>query len=312
LRIGLFDTTAVSPDTAQSRRKELRMRKGKGQEAQTATLVLGGTGKTGRRVAQRLVAREVPTRVGSRSGEPPFDWEDEATWAPALRDVESVYVSYTVPDVAVPGAVEAVGSFAELAVECEVRRLVLISGRGEEEAQRAERVVQEVSEKAGAVWTIVRCAWFSQNFSESYFLEPILGGEVVLPAGNIPEPFVDADDIADVAVAALTEEGHAGELYELTGPRLLTFAQAIDEIARASGRKIRYVQVSVEEYASLLVEQNVPADYVWLLTYLYREVLDGRNAYLADGVQRALGREPKDFADYAREAAATGIWDGGR
>jgi uncharacterized protein YbjT (DUF2867 family) len=283
-----------------------------GQEAQTTTLVLGGTGKTGRRVAQRLVARGVPTRVGSRSGEPPFDWEDEATWAPALRDVESVYVSYTVPDVAVPGAVEAVGSFAELAVECEVRRLVLISGRGEEEAQRAERVVQEVSDKAGAVWTIVRCAWFSQNFSESYFLEPILGGEVVLPAGDIPEPFVDADDIADVAVAALTEEGHAGELYELTGPRLLTFAQAIDEIARASGRKIRYVQVSVEEYASLLVELNVPADYVWLLTYLYREVLDGRNAYLTDGVQRALGREPKDFADYARDAAATGIWGGER
>jgi uncharacterized protein YbjT (DUF2867 family) len=272
------------------------------------TLVLGGTGKTGRRVVKRLEAREVPTRVGSRSGEPPFDWEDEATWAPALRDVESVYVSYTVPDIAVPGAVEAVGSFAELAVESEVRRLVLISGRGEEEAQRAERVVQEVSEKAGAEWTIVRCAWFSQNFSESYFLEPILGGEVVLPAGDVPEPFVDADDIADVAVAALTEEGHAGEIYELTGPRLLTFAEALGEIAKASGRKIRYVPISVEEYSSMLAEQEVPAGYVWLLTYLFTEVLDGRNAYLTDGVQRALGREPKDFTDYARETAATGVW----
>jgi uncharacterized protein YbjT (DUF2867 family) len=276
------------------------------------TLVLGGTGKTGRRVAHRLVARGLPVRVGSRSGEPPFDWEDEATWAPALRDVESVYVSYTVPDLAVPGAVEVVGSFAELAVESEVRRLVLISGRGEEEAQRAERVVQEVSEKAGAEWTIVRCAWFSQNFSESYFLEPILGGEVVLPAGDVPEPFVDADDIADVAVATLTEEGHAGEIYELTGPRLLTFAEALGEIAKASGRKIRYVPISVEEYSSMLAEQEIPAEYVWLLTYLFIEVLDGRNAYLTDGVQRALGREPRDFADYAREAAATGIWDGGR
>jgi uncharacterized protein YbjT (DUF2867 family) len=275
-------------------------------------LVLGGTGKTGRRVAQRLVARGVPTRVGSRSGEPPFDWEDEATWAPALRDVESVYVSYTVPDLAVPDAVEAVGSFAELAVESEVRRLVLISGRGEEEAQRAERVVQEVSEKAGAEWTIVRCAWFSQNFSESYFLEPILGGKVVLPAGDVPEPFVDADDIADVAVAALTEEGHAGEIYELTGPRLLTFAEALGEIAKASGHKIRYVPISVEEYSSMLAEQEVPAEYVWLLTYLFTEVLDGRNAYLTDGVQRALGREPRDFSAYAREAASTGLWDGGR
>jgi nucleoside-diphosphate-sugar epimerase len=148
--------------------------------------------------------------------------------------------------------------------------------------------------------------------SESYFLEPILGGEVVHPAGDVPEPFVDADDIADVAVAALTEEGHAGEIYELTCPRLLTFAEALGEIAKASGRKIRYVPISVEEYSSMLAEQDVPAEYVWLLTYLFTEVLDGRNAYPTDGVQRALGREPRDFADYAREAAATGIWDGGR
>jgi uncharacterized protein YbjT (DUF2867 family) len=208
--------------------------------------------------------------------------------------------------------VEAVRSFAELAVGSGVRRLVLLSGRGEEEAQRAERVVQEVSEKAGAEWTIVRSSWFSQNFSENYLLEPILDGEVVLPAGDVPEPFVDADDIADVAVAALTEEGHTGQIYELTGPRLLTFAEAIAEISQASGRKIHFVPITVEQYASVLAEQDVPADYVWLLTYLFTEVLDGRNAYLTDGVQRALGREPRDFADYARDTAATGVWGGER
>ena len=271
------------------------------------TLVLGGTGKTGRRVVERLTARGIPVRVGSRSGEPPFDWEDRITWAPALRDVGSVYVSYF-PDLAVPGAVATVRSFAELAVESGIRRLVLLSGRGEEEAQRAELAVQQ----AGAEWTIVRCSWFSQNFSENYLLEPILSGEVALPAGNVPEPFVDAEDIADVAVAALTEDGHAGQLYELTGPRLLTFAEAINEISRTSGHKIRFVPVSVEEYASMLTEQYVPAEFVWLLTYLFSEVLDGRNAYLTDGVQRALGRESKDFADYARDVAATGIWDGRR
>jgi uncharacterized protein YbjT (DUF2867 family) len=189
---------------------------------------------------------------------------------------------------------------------------VLISSRGEEEAQRAERVVQEVSEKAGAEWTIVRCSWFSQNFSENYLLEPILDGEVVLPAGDIPEPFADTDDIADVAVAALTEEGHTGQIYELTGPRLLTFAEAIAEISQASGRKIHFVPIAVEQYASVLAEQDVPAEYVWLLTYLFSEVLDGRNAYLTDGVRRALGREPRDFADYARDTAATGVWGGER
>jgi uncharacterized protein YbjT (DUF2867 family) len=189
-------------------------------------------------------------------------------------------------------------------VESGVQRLVLLSGRGEEEAQRVERVVQE----AGAEWTIVRCSWFSQNFSENYLLEPILSGEVALPAGDIPEPFVDADDIADVAVAALTEDGHAGELYELTGPRLLTMEEAVGEITKATGRKIRFVPVSLEEYESVLAGQDVPAEFLSFLGYLFGEVLDGRNAHLTDGVQRALGREPRDFADYARDTAATGVW----
>jgi len=275
------------------------------QRAKT-TLVVGGTGKTGRRVVERLEARGLPVRVGSRSGEPPFDWEDEATWAPALRDVGAVYVTYY-PDLAAPGAANAVRSFAELAVESGVRRLVLLSGRGEEEARRAELAVQGVD----AEWTIVRSSFFSQNFSESFFLEPILGGELALPVDGVAEPFVDAEDIADVAVAALTEDGHAGQLYELTGPRLLTFAEAVEEISLASGREIRYVPVSVEQFASALSRDRVPSEVVELLTYLFTEVLDGRNARLTDGVRRALGRKPRDFADYAREAAATGVWDGG-
>jgi uncharacterized protein YbjT (DUF2867 family) len=270
------------------------------------TLVVGGTGKTGRRVVERLEARGLPVRVGSRSGEPPFDWEDEATSAPALRDVGAVYVTYY-PDLAAPGAANAVRSFAELAVESGVRRLVLLSGRGEEEARRAELAVQGVD----AEWTIVRSRFFSQNFSESFFLEPILGGELALPVDGVAEPFVDAEDIADVAVAALTEDGHAGQLYELTGPRLLTFAEAVEEISLASGREIRYVPVSVEQFASALSRDRVPSEVVELLTYLFTEVLDGRNARLTDGVRRALGRKPRDFADYAREAAATGVWDGG-
>src|SRR5918993_3095155 len=208
------------------------------QETKT-TLVLGGTGKTGRRVAEWLAARSLPVRVGSRSGEPPFDWEDRTTWVPALRSVGSVYVTYY-PDLAVPGSVEAVRSFAKLAVENGVRRLVLLSGRGEAEAERAELALREVVDaKAGAEWTILRSTWFMQNFSEDYMLEHVLSGEIRLPAGDVPTPFVDADDIADVAVAALTEEGHAGQLYELTGPRLLTFADALQDIGRATGRDVR-------------------------------------------------------------------------
>lgn len=270
------------------------------------TLVLGGTGKTGRRVAQRLWDRGLPVRLGSRSGAPPFDWTIPETWPAAVQDVGAIYASYF-PDLAAPGAVEAIRAFATLAVSSGVSRLVLLSGRGEPEAQRCEQLVKD----AGAEWTIVRASWFSQNFSESYLLEPLLAGEVALPAGDIGEPFVDADDIADVAVAALTEDGHAGQLYEVTGPRLWTFADAVAEIARVTRRDIRYVQVPIEAYAAALERAQLPPEFVTLITYLFAEVLDGRNASVTDGVTRALGRPPRDFADYVRDTAATGIWDAG-
>jgi uncharacterized protein YbjT (DUF2867 family) len=267
-------------------------------------LVLGGTGKTGRRVVERLQARGVAVRVGSRSASPPFEWKDPASWGPALAGASAVYVSYY-PDLAVPGAPEAVGALADEARRQGVQRLVLLSGRGEEEAQRAEQVVQG----AGLEWTVVRCSWFNQNFSEDYLLEPILEGEVALPAGDTPEPFVDTEDIADVAVVALTEPGHSGRVYELTGPRLLTFAEAIAEIGRGTGRELRSIPISVEEYAAGAADQGLPEDVIGLVQYLFSEVLDGRNAQLADGVQQALGREPRDFADYVRETAATGVWN---
>ena len=269
------------------------------------TLILGGTGKTGRRIAEQLSARKVPVRIGSRSATPSFDWENRSTWPAALASVDAVYISYY-PDLAAPGATDAIGAFTELAVRSGVRRLVLLSGRGEPEAQRCEEIVKN----AGVQWTVLRCSWFNQNFSENYLLEPILAGEVALPTPNVGEPFVDADDIADAAVAALTDAKHAGQLYELTGPRLLTFAEAIAEIARASGREIRYVQVSMDDYMVALEQAQLPPEFVGLIKYLFTEVLDGRNAYLTDGVQRALGRAPTDFAEYARKAAASGAWKG--
>ncbi|MFV1962153.1 MAG: NmrA family transcriptional regulator [Acidimicrobiia bacterium] len=266
-------------------------------------LVLGATDKTGRRVVERLQTRGVPVRAVSRTTEISFDWTDQATWSPALRGARSAYVTFQ-PDLAVPGANEAIRAFSTLAVESGLEHLVLLSGRGEPEAEVCEQTVQE----AGVDWTILRSSWFSQNWSESFLLEPVLAGEVVMPAGEIPEPFVDADDIADVAVAALTQEGHAGQLYELTGPRMMTFPEAVAEISRATGRQIRYHQVSPEQFSNGLADHGVPADFVWLLDYLFTTVLDGRNAHLADGVQRALGREPIDFADYVRATSGTETW----
>ena len=270
---------------------------------QKPILVLGGTGKTGRRVAARLAARGLPVRIGSRSAQPPFDWSNPATWAPALDGVGAAYIAYY-PDVAAPGGVEAVSSFANVAVANGVRRLVLLSGRGEPEAEEAEAAVRA----SGADLTILRATWFAQNFSEGFMLEQVQQGVIALPGGDTPEPFVDLDDVADVAVAALTEDGHVGRLYELTGPRLLTFAEVADELAQVTGREMRYVPISVEEYATAATQQGLPGDVVDLLRYLFGVVLDGRNARVGDGVQRALGRAPRDFREYARTAAATGVW----
>jgi uncharacterized protein YbjT (DUF2867 family) len=252
------------------------------------TLVLGANGKTGRRVAERLTAQGHPVRIGSRSGEPPFDWDAPDTWEPILRDVRAAYLVYY-PDLAFPDAPAKIAAFSELAVRSGVRRLVLLSGRGEEEARPSEQPVRD----SGAEWTVLRASWFNQNFSEDYLLEPVLDGEIALPAGDVAEPFVDAEDLADVAVAALTEDGHAGKLYKLTGPRLLTFEEAVGEIAKATGREIRFVPVSLEKFESVLAGEQVPAEFVSFLTYIFGEVLDGRNTYLTDGVRRALGREPK-------------------
>jgi uncharacterized protein YbjT (DUF2867 family) len=268
------------------------------------TLVLGGTGKTGRRVVQRLTAQGKPVRIGSRSGGVPFDWEDPATWAPALAGATAAYVSYY-PDLAAPGAAETIGSFAEIAVHSGTRRLVMLSGRGEDEAVACEKALAD----SGADWTVLRCSWFDQNFSEGYLLEPVMSGHVFLPAGPAGEPFLDADDIADVAAAVLTQSGHTGQVYELTGPRLLTFADAVAEVAAATGRPIGYTAVPATDYTEALAAEGVPADVIELLTYLFTTVLDGRNAHLGDGIQQVLGRPARDFADYARGAAATGIWD---
>jgi uncharacterized protein YbjT (DUF2867 family) len=268
------------------------------------TLVVGGTGKVGRRVAERLTRRGIGVRVAARSAPQPFDWDDRATWSPALTGVAAAYVAFA-PDLAIPGAAETISAFSALAAEHGVARLVLLSGRGEEEAERSERAA--LASGVAAV-SIVRASWFSQNFSESFLLDAVLGGTVALPVDGVGEPFVDAGDIADVAVAALTEDGHAGVVHEVTGPRLLSFAEAVGEIARAAGRDVRFVSVPLADYAAELAGQQVPADVVALLIYLLSEVLDGRNASTTDGVQRALGRPPRDFAAYARETAATGVW----
>jgi uncharacterized protein YbjT (DUF2867 family) len=267
-------------------------------------LLIGGTGKTGRRVNDRLTARGLPVRIGSRSGQPPFDWTaDPDTWIPMLDGVTAAYITYY-PDLAFPGAAESIRAFAERATAAGVRRLVLLSGRGEEEAEVSEQGVRE----CGAEWTVVRATWFAQDFNEYFLLPPVLAGEIALPT-DVPEPFVDLEDVADVVVAALTEDGHAGRTYELTGPRLVTFAEAAAEISAASGRKVRFESVTPQECTARMVAGGVPQEDAESLTDLFARILDGRNAHLTDDVKRVTGHEAHDFRDFVRAAARTGVWD---
>jgi uncharacterized protein YbjT (DUF2867 family) len=267
------------------------------------TLVVGGNGKTGSRVIERLAAEGRPVRSASRSGDVRFDWNDRSTWAPALDDVGAVYIAYY-PDLAFPGAAETVGALADLAVSMGVRRQVLLSGRNEEGAQAAEERLKQ----SGADYTLVRCDFFNQNFSET-FVEPVRHGVVALPGSNIREPFLDAEDIADVVVAALGDERHVGQLYELTGPRLMTLDEVALELESAVGRPIRYVPMSTDDFADALTAEGIPLEEARAFADLIAEVLDGRNSYLTDGVQQALGRPARDFSEFARTAAADGAFD---
>jgi uncharacterized protein YbjT (DUF2867 family) len=254
-------------------------------------LVIGATGKTGRRVTSRLLEDGHTVRAVSRRSHPPFDWEDPTTWAAALRGVDRAYVTY-VPDLAAPGAQEAIAAFTRTAVVAGVQRLVLLSGRGERGAEACERIVAG----SGLEHTIVRASWFTQNFTEGMLVEAVQEGVIAMPAGAIGEPFVDVDDIADVVVAALRQDRHVGRTYEVTGPRLLTFDEAAATLSASAGHDVTYVPVTSHEFRAAMTEIAGP-EMATLLTDLCEEVFDGRNESLGRGVEEALGRAPRDFAD---------------
>ncbi len=272
---------------------------------QRKILILGGKGKTGRRVVQKLSnLGYTDIRIGSRNETPVFDWENPESWLDVIKGMEAVYITFQ-PDLAIPAAPEAIKKFTSLAAEHGVTKMVLLSGRGEKEAQVCEEIVMHTAQN----WTIVRASWFNQNFSESVFLGPILARHVALPRAEALEPFTDADDIADVVVETLIDDKHNGHIYELTGPRLMTFPQAIAEIAEATGSDIQFQPLTLEENVHLLKTYQLPEDHIWLINYLFTEVLDGRNATVTSDIEKILGRKATDFSEYAKVTAAKGVWD---
>lgn len=268
-------------------------------------LIIGGTGKTGRKVAESLSRLNQKVRIGSRNAKIPFDWQHTETWPAVFDGIDKIYITFQ-PDLAVPGALDAIETLVKQARVSGVKKLVLLSGKGEREAELCEQVVIH----SGLDHTIVRASWFNQNFSESFFLDPILAGHVALPNGEAKVPYVDTSDIADVAVEALLHNEHNGKVYELTGAKLLTFQDVTTEIAKVTGRDIAYTPITLPAYTEMLEQHGVPSDYIWLIDYLFSEVLgDPRISEISHDIEKVLKRKPKDFSDYVKETAATGVWN---
>ncbi|WP_432093238.1 NAD(P)H-binding protein [Streptomyces sp. bgisy100] len=264
-------------------------------------LVLGATGSTGRRVTARLRAAGQPVRAASRSSGTPFDWTDPGTWKPVVAGARRMYLM-------APDGVPVDASFVACAVDEGVERIVLLSSRGielmgDERLMAAERTVRE----SGAAWTVVRPDWFNQNFDEGFLREAVRAGEVTLPLGDVRQVFVDADDIAAVAVAALTEDGHSGQTYEVTGPRALSFAEAAETIARVSGRPVRF-RGATADFIAAQEALGLSRDDAEAVAEAFAALRDAGDGRTDDAVLRVTGRPPKDFESYAAEAAAQGAW----
>jgi uncharacterized protein YbjT (DUF2867 family) len=290
----MTNTTRDTQDTA---------RETAGGVREMTLVVTGASGRTGSRVARAAEAAGLTVRAASRATG--FDWWSASTWADALRGADAAYLALP-SDVGAPGAAEAVGELAREAVRLGTRRLVLLSARGEDQALPTEEALRA----SGADWTIVRAAWFAQNFSEGPLVAELRErGELVFPAGAVREPFLDVRDIADVVVAALTAgDRYTGRTLTLSGGRLLTFGEAVAEIAAATGRPLTYRAVPTRDYGEALAAFGVPPQEVAALTEIFGTLLDGRNAHLSDGVRQVLGRAPREFSDFVREEAAAGTW----
>ena len=268
-------------------------------------LVIGGTGKTGRRVVEQLQNKGIEPRIGSRNASPSFDWDNKDTWVEALNGIDKMYVTYY-PDLAVPGAKKAIESLTYLAKELGVKKMVLLSGKGETEAEACEKIVMD----SGIGHAIVRASWFNQNWSESFFLESILSGEVALPLSNVLIPFVDANDIAEVAAAVLLDDSYNGQIIEVTGPELITFKDIVNIISKTSKRTLRFYDITLEQYIEGMRQMQIPNDVVWLIEYLFTHVLTNPNNQLVvNDIEQVLGRKAKTFAEYAQKTSETGIWN---
>jgi uncharacterized protein YbjT (DUF2867 family) len=273
-------------------------------------LILGGKGKTGRRVVAQLEAKGVPVRLASRSSERRFDWYDESTW-PGIAS--GIHTAYLAPPVGPTGLAQAC-RFVKQAADDGLRRVVLLSGRGVGSPGREFAVyessldLEHAVKDSGADWTIVRPAWFMQGFSEDFLREYVMAGEIRLSAGTGAEAWIDTDDVGDVMAAVLLDERHTGQTYSLSGPRTLTMTEVADELSSATGRQVRYVDLEPDAHVAELTGFGLSQEDAESVRDLFAVIRNHRSEYLSHGVEQVLDRAPRDFTDWARSTAQAGAW----
>jgi uncharacterized protein YbjT (DUF2867 family) len=267
-------------------------------------LILGGTGKVGRRLAPSLTRAGHVARAASRHGSTRFDWRDAATWPRALAGTDGLFIVG-------PGSAAdwspRLASLLSMARSSGATHAVLLSARGSEllpggAVATAERALQE----GPLPWTILRPAHFAQNFTEAMFAP--VGGLITAPVGTGAAPFIDVSDIADVAAAVLTSYAWDGATLDLSGPEAVTFAEAATILAAESGTPVRFADESDASHVARLRASGTPEGYTQWRMALLGGIRRGADAYLSDGVQAVLGRPPTGFREWARREAPTAAW----
>jgi uncharacterized protein YbjT (DUF2867 family) len=277
-------------------------------KASNLALVLGGTGKTGARVATRLTGLGLPVRTAARrGGDVRFDWDDPATHRDAVQGADRAYL---IAPVMRARFAPQVSAFLDLAEAAGVRHVTYLSAYGIDFAPAAvalRAVELDLMGRSTLTYSIVRPAWFMQNFSET-FLMPV-DDAIVVPTGSGGEAFVDAEDIAAVVAATLADPGaHAGAEYAPTGPEVLTVSEAADIIASVTGRPVRHVDIDRPSWVDSVIASGVPAEYGEMLKMLTETVAAGRGSRPNDDIDKVTGAPATSFTEFASRTAAA--WAG--
>lgn len=269
-----------------------------------ATLVLGGTGRTGSLVARTLIERGLKARTASRrEADVLFDWDDPATYAPALQGVDRVYLVTPVLRVTYAGAVS---DFLDLAAGAGVRHVTYLSTYGADQAPPEvdiRAVELDLARRGAFTYSLLRPAWVMQNFSDQHL--PVIDGAITVPTRGGVEALVDAADIAAVAVETLADpDAHAGAQYAPTGPQALTVSQVADIIADVSGGPVTHNDIDADAWISGAIAVGiVPADYAVMLSWLTATISSGNGSRPNHDVEKVTGRPPATFQDFARRNA---------